>query len=150
MPYSDEINYSLCTLIVLLLLFWIVCKYISPPEPCSRRYVPIPMKSESMNGHNLRYGGTPINIDNQSNLTYIRLTDGVIQVPNSMTSVRRLSSESHNYASVNDISENDNESSTMHMKKKHLESMCNQPKSLTAQRVHQPVDQTDRIPMPSY
>jgi hypothetical protein len=152
MPNPNEINYSLGTLIVLLLLFWFVCKCISNPlHPGKHINQQQPsIKSETMDGHRLLYGGTPINLDNQTNLTYMRLTDGVIQVPNSMTSVRRLSSESHNYDIVNDISENDNEFSTMHMKKKHLESMCNQPKSLTAQRMHQPVDHTDRISMPSY
>jgi hypothetical protein len=103
-----------------------------------------------MDGHNLLYGGTPINIDDQTNLTYMRRTDGVIQVPDSMTSARSLSSESHNYVIMNTISEKDKEPSTMHMTKKHLESMCNQPKSLTAQRMYQPVDYTDRMPMPSY
>ena len=141
----NEINYSLGSLIILLLLFWFVCKCIgTPKQPAPSR------KSESMDGHRLLYGGTPINIDNKSNLTYMRRTDGVIQVPNSMTSVRRLASESHNYATMNNISENDNESSTIHMKKKQLENRCNQPKSLTSQRVHQPVDRTDRIPMPAY
>jgi hypothetical protein len=149
MPYSDEINYSLCTLIILLLLFWFVCKCISSPYKHITQQQ-TSKKSEAMGDHRFRYGGTPINIDDQTNLTYMRLNDGVIQVPNSLTSVRRLSDESHNYASVNAISENDNEPSTMYMKKKHLENMCNQPKSLTAQRVHQPVDHTDRMPMPSY
>jgi hypothetical protein len=148
MSRSDEINYSLGVLIILLLFFWFVCKCIgNPPKNINTQ---ASKKSEAMKGQRLRYGGTPINIDNKTNLSYIRLDDGVMQVPNSMTSVRRLSSESHNYASVNAISENDNESSTMHMKKKNLESMCNQPKSLTSQRVHQPVDHTDRMPMPSY
>jgi hypothetical protein len=147
MPYPDEINYSLGALIVLLLLFWFVCKCIgNPPKHINPR---ASIRSEAMDGTRLHYGGTPINIDNKTNLS-MRLTDGVIQVPNSMTSVRRLSNESHNYASVNAISENDNEPSTMHMKKKNQESMCNQPKSLTSQRVHQPVDHTDRMPMPSY
>jgi hypothetical protein len=148
MSYSDEINYSLGSLIILLVLFWFVCKCISNPP--YDKHATHSMKSESMDGKKYRYGGSPINIDNQSNLTYMRRTDGVIQVPNSMTSVRHLSNESHDYASVENISENDNEPSTMHMKKKNLENKCNQPKSLTAQRVHQPVDHTDRMPMPSY
>jgi hypothetical protein len=149
MPTTDEINYILGSLIVLLLLFWFVCKCICN-QPSSYKLITVPMNSESMDGSRLSYGGTPVNLDSKTNLTYTRLTNGVIQVPNSMTSVRRLSDESHNYESVNDISENDNEPSTMHIKKKHLEGMCNQPKSLTAQRVHQPVSHTDRMPMPSY
>jgi hypothetical protein len=150
MSSSDEINYSLGALIVLLLLFWFVCKCIGNPDCTQKSGQSVVANRDGMKGSRLRYGGTPIHMDNQTNLTYMRLTDGVIQVPNSMTAVRRLSSESHNYAPVNTITETDNEPSTIHMQKKHLESKCGHPRSLTAQRIHQPIDHSDRMPMPSY
>lgn len=138
---DNELNYSLGILIVLLLMFWFVCKCIGPNGNVRHEYMKNPR---------LRYANAPINLDYKSNLKYIRMDqNGTIQVPNSKTSVRHLSDESHNYASIDTILSKDNEPSTMHLMKRGVEKHTNKPRGLTDQRYLSTGDGTRRI-MPSY
>ena len=84
-----ELNYSLGVLIILLMMFWFVCKCIG--NSSSRSYYTEPMANKT--DANLYYGNSPFAINGNNGLQYIRTTGGVINVPNSKTAMRHLYDE---------------------------------------------------------
>jgi hypothetical protein len=155
---NSEVNYSLGVLIVLLLMFWFVCKCIGkndhvPYRP--RMYMrppPIqvvqPMKAPAPNvkAGGMLYGGTKVKIGT-SGSPHIGLHKGVVEVPNSKTASRELmSNESYK---CND-SFTDNELSSMYMKKRKTEKYKSHPRSLTNERHLRSDSFNDLKPMGSY
>jgi len=74
-----ELNYSIGVLIILLLMFWFVCKSISPT----------PVAKEPMDS-NLTYGGNNIQIANPRGLRYIHTQNKKIIVPDSRRAMGRM------------------------------------------------------------
>lgn len=140
---SGEINYSLSVLIVLMLMFWFMCKCIG------RNNEYYYQSQENMIDQNeFVYGDQKATIGNNSAYPYIRNRNNVIEVPNSKSAMRRLmSTEIYKCGLTNKI---DNEPSTMYIKKKSKEKFINTPTSRTQERRFTPVIYRDMKPMPSY
>ena len=140
MPDND-INYSLGTLIILLLMFWFTCKCIGQNNDhyYNERFT---------DNTKLIYGDSPITLSS-STIPYIRMNaTNLIEVPNSKSAMRHLFDEDMVPCKLD--TSVDIDGSIMHMRKKEIETYKGRPRGLTDQRIHQNIDRKDRIPMPSY
>lgn len=140
MPDND-INYSLGTLIILLLMFWFTCKCIGQNNDhyYNERFT---------DNTKLIYGDSPITLSS-STIPYIRMNaTNLIEVPNSKSAMRHLFDEDMVPCKLD--TSVDIDGSIMHMRKKEIETYKGRPLGLTDQRIHQNIDRKDRIPMPSY
>lgn len=145
---SEEINYSLGVLIVLLLLFYFVCKCIGQNEYHRLQ------ERERFNGDDttLIYGNSPM-ILSKSPIPYIRKNaTNITEVPSSKSAMRHLFDVEEYKCGQDNVFDNkkDNEMSTLYMKKKEVEKFKIRPKGLTQERRHHNIDRNDRLPMPSY
>lgn len=109
---GDELNYSLGILIILLMVFWFVCKCIGNNY---RPYYSEPLVEKNIG---LYYGNSPIAIGGNYRLPYIRRVNGVIEAPNSKTAMRHLYDE-HAYkcGSLERSSDIDDKQTNMHLAK---------------------------------
>ena len=157
---SHEVNYSLGVLIVLLMVFWFICKCVGQNNHQHsyrpmRRVQPMymqhtqPMKDSAPNvkSGGMLYGGTKVKIGNTNGSSNIQLNKGVMEVPNSKTATRDLMS-SETYKCNDD--NKDNELSTMYMMKKNKEKFKTRPRSLTSGRHLRSESYDDMRPMSSY
>lgn len=149
---NREFNYSLGVLIVLLVVFWTMCKCIgNQPQPqynWNRSYRREPFKSNSQ----LLYGNTPISLSGLP-IPYIRMNKSDITlVPNSKSAYRHLSDfDEYIYDVDNKLNSMiDNDPSSMYLKKKRAAYNKKIPNGMTSQRKLQDNDRSNRIPMSSY
>jgi hypothetical protein len=150
---NNEFNYSLGVLIVLLIVFWAMCKCIGNNQDPNnhhrqRQYQREPFKSNSR----FLYGNTPVALSG-SPIPYIRMnkTDTVL-VPNSKSAYRHLTDHDE-YKCGSDTTLDsmiDKELSTMFLKKKRMSNNTKIPSGLTSQRNLQDTDRMNRTPMASY
>jgi hypothetical protein len=139
---DNNINYSLGTLIILLLMFWFTCKCIGQNN--DHYYT----REKFIDDTKLMYGNSPITLSS-STIPYIRMdAKNLIEVPNSKSAMRHLFDEDMVPCKLD--TSIDDDGSIMHMRKKEIESYKELPRGLTDQRKYQNIDRRDRIPMPSY
>jgi hypothetical protein len=148
---NNEFNYSLGVLIVLLIVFWTMCKCIGNNQPQNnqhRQYRREPFKSNSQ----FLYGNTPVALSG-SPIPYIRMnkTDTVL-VPNSKSAYRHLTDHDEYKCGSDSTLDSmvDKELSTMFLKKKRMSDDTKIPRGLTSQRHLQDTDRMNRMPMASY
>ena len=151
---SDEtgFNYSLGVLIVLLIVFWSMCKCIGNGNQYQQYYNKSNRCEPFDGGSRMFYGNTPVSLSDHP-IPYIRLnSDGSMAVPNSKSAYRHLSDfdEYNNIANNNLDSAIDNDPSTMVLKKKKYANQKKIPNSMTSQRKLQDSDRINRTPMSSY
>jgi hypothetical protein len=154
---ANEVNYSLGVLIVLLMVFWFICKCVGQNNHQHsyrpmRRVQPMymqPMKDSVPNikPGGMLYGGTKVKIGNTNGSPSIQLHNGVMEVPNSKTATRDLMS--NEIYKCND-DHKDNDLSTMYMMKKNKEKFKTPPRSLTSGRHLRSESYNDMKPMGSY
>lgn len=160
MPHESDVNYSIGVLVILLMMFWFVCKCIGKQQNSNYRHRPIiymrhppiqlkqPMKDvPNIKSGGMIYGGTKIKIGNSDGSSQIKLNKGTVEVPNSKTAMRDLMS---NDISLSSDSSKDTDLSTMHMQKKNKEKFKNHPHSLTNERGLRSDSFNDLKPMKSY
>jgi hypothetical protein len=136
-----EVNYSVGVLIILLMMFWFTCKCIGNNKPKQKPiiiYRPIPQTKEPVKQPSINikpggliYGGSKIRVGNDNGSSHIQLNNSVLEVPNSKTAMRDLTSVDVTKCNVND---KDNALSSMYLAKKRTENYASCPKSLTAER----------------
>ena len=148
---NSEFNYSLGVLIVLLIVFWTMCKCIGNNQPLNnhpRYYSREPFKSNSQ----FLYGNTPVALSG-SPIPYIRMNKtNTMLVPNSKSAYRHLTDHDE-YKCGSDANLDsmiDKELSTLFLKKKRMSDDTNMPRGLTSQRKLQDTDRINRMPMASY
>jgi len=143
---NDELNYSLGVLIVLLMVFWFLCKCIGNSS-----------HTERLSNTNLYYGNTPVRIGSTVGVHYIAERNGIVEVPNSKTAMRHLFEDdvkrcTEKKTEDDEEDETDQGPSTMLLKKNSArESFVNKgPRSLTSTRGFNNVDRTDFVAMAPY
>jgi hypothetical protein len=125
---NNELNYSLGVLIILLMVFWFVCKCIGNDY---KSYYVEPM---AVNDVGLYYGNSPIAIGGNYGLPYIRSVNNVIEVPNSKTAMRNLYDEyAYKCGSLERGSNIDDKQVAIHLSKRPNHSI-NGPRSKTESR----------------
>ena len=154
---SDQINYSIGILIILLMFFWFVSKSIgiNTYQQLHQQY-DVCHTSNQLNKENfsptLSYDGATIIDLSESPLPYIRYNNetNTIKVPNSKSAYVHLFDKEMIPCGVD--TDHDNEPSSMYLQKRKTESMCGNkiPKSLTSVRSNQNIDRNDRLPMSSF
>lgn len=148
---GDELNYSLGVLIVLLMVFWYLCKCIGQTNYkyyYDSKHTP---HKETMVDDNFYYGGNQINIGSYPSDQCRLNKKNVIEVPNSKTAMRHLFDSTYK-CSFDTKDDNDQKPSTIQMVKNSArEKFVNKrPRSLTATRVKNNVDDRDLLPMAPY
>lgn len=150
---DGEFNYSLGVLIVLLIVFWSMCKCIgnNHQHPYQhnwgrrRQYEPF---SDSR----LLYGNTPVALS-ESPIPYIRMNKSdTVLIPNSKSAYRHLTDYDEYKCGVDNNLDTqiDNDPSSMFLKKKKIANQKKIPSGMTTQRKLQDNDRMNRVPMPSY
>jgi len=154
---SDQINYSIGILIILLMFFWFVSKsigintYQQLHQQCDGHHTSNQLYKENFSP-TLSYNGETIIDLSESPLPYIRYNNetNTIKVPNSKSAYVHLFDKEMIPCGVD--TDRDNEPSSMHLQKRKTESMCGNeiPKSLTSLRGNQNIDRNDRLSMSSF
>ena len=111
---TNESNYSLGLLIIFLIGFWIICNCINSSN--CQSYSTEPMTPDTNSG--MHYGNSPVVINGNDGLSYIRNTGGAINVPNSNTTMRHLYEENaYKCEPLENNSDIDDKQLTMHLDK---------------------------------
>lgn len=152
MPNNSEINYSLGVLIILIMVFWFVCKCIGQSN--YKSYYEKEKMTNMNVDHGFYYGNTPLYLGTPTGINYIRTNKrNVVEVPNSMTAMRELYDEEHNRCQTLDtLAGFDQAPAKMTLQKKIVrEAFKNRrPSSMTSTRENMCNDRHTRIPMSSY
>jgi hypothetical protein len=126
--YKEDLNYSICVLIILLLMFWFSCKCIGSNNQYKLKES---MKSKTT------YGDSNIRIGNPQGLSYIYNNNKEIMVPNSQTAMRSLfDDDAYKCQSLDTINDFDSRPAQIYLEKKRIENFYGkkQPVSMTSTR----------------
>jgi hypothetical protein len=150
---NNEFNYSLGVLIVLLIMFWSMCKCIGNNQAPNNHHRQRQYRREQFKSNSqFLYGNTPVALSG-SPIPYIRMNGtNTVLVPNSKSSYRHLTDHDEYKCGSDENLDSiiDKELSTMFLKKKRMSNSTKIPSGLTSQRNLQDTDRMNRMPMASY
>jgi hypothetical protein len=150
MSQENVMNYSLGVLIVLLMVFWFMCKCIG--NSGARMSEGMQDKQEPAGG--FYYGNSPLYLGTPTGTRYIKINKkNVVEVPNSKTAMRHLfDDEAYKCQTLDTFEDFDQAPSDIFMAKNAVRDRLkdNRPTSMTATRENMCSDRHTRIPMGSY
>ena len=150
MSYENDINYSLGVLIVLLMVFWFMCKCIGkPPGRMSEG-----MCDKKKSSGSFYYGNSPIYFGTPTCSRYIKINKkNTVEVPNSNTAMRHLfDDDAYKCQTLDTAGDFDQAPADIFMAKNAVRDRLKdrRPTSMTATRENMCSDRHTRIPMGSY
>jgi hypothetical protein len=150
-----DINYSLGVLIVLLMVFWFMCKCIGSSNNQSFYSLDRREKMNNMTqGGEFYYGNSPLYLGTPTGVHYITENyKNTTEVPNSKTAMRHLFDEdAYKCQALDTYGDFDQEPAMMFLNKTSVSKQFEnrKPKSLTSTRENMCNDRSTRIPMSSY